>query len=357
MDQSADTLSLSPRAIYYLLLWAWNIDEFDDELAVEAAHLHRPIDLLYLMLARGCARLVRRGMDREYREERYVGPSIRGRLEVAETIRLDRGYGRTAASSAEFLSPDCPQNRLLKYCLLVASVQPRLDPMVRESCRIVANAFPLRSSGSRVDAIADLRSARVHRNNRDYGVLLCIARLILRSTVPSAADSDHLLPFTRARLERLFELFLRNALRRLLHDKAEVKAETVRWNNDSDFGSSLMPRMRTDLTIRAAESCMVIDAKYYKEPFTEHASGKTLLRSAHLYQIYSYAINLEKTDPQQRLWRGALAYARAGAPFDLRYELRGIPLRVVGIDLEAEPDVVLAQVMGLWGGTGVSVRH
>jgi 5-methylcytosine-specific restriction enzyme subunit McrC len=158
-------------------------------------------------------------------------------------------------------------------------------------------------------------------------------------------------------MERLFELFLRNALRRLLHDEAEVRAETVRWDDAPDFGSSLMPRMRTDLTIRGTESCMVIDAKYYKEPFTVHATGKTLLRSAHLYQIYAYASNMAATDLHRRPWKCALAYARAGAPFDLRYELRGIPFRLVGIDLEAEPDVVLAQVRGLWGGGSVSVRY
>ena len=88
---------------------------------------------------------------------------------------------------------------------------------------------------------------------------------------------------------------------------------------------------------------MVIDAKYYARPFVEH-HGKTTIRSSHLYQIASYGRVSRETDPLGRPWSGALVYARCREEFDLSYDLRGFPIRIVGLDLEATPELILGKL-------------
>lgn len=348
MDQSADPLNLSPRALYFLLSWAWGFYEPDDEVLLEATDLQTPIDLLYLILARRCAHILRRGVYREYQEERYLGPGIRGRLDLAETIRRDRGRSRNIASESTILSPDCPPNRVLKYCLQEASNAKGLDPRVSQDCILVCRAFPSSTSTSRGQAILDLRNVKIHQNNREYGLALRTARLILEAQRPGNAGHGHTNPFTRSRLEKIFEAFLRNSLTWLLRGSAKVRAEIIQWQDDPALAESLLPRMRTDLTIRGIDHCMVVDAKYYGQPLVTHPQGKTLLRSSHLYQVYSYVSNSRALDHSGLPWSAGLAYACAGSTLDHRFSLQGIPLRVIGLDLEAEPDILLNQVRSMW---------
>jgi 5-methylcytosine-specific restriction enzyme subunit McrC len=154
-------------------------------------------------------------------------------------------------------------------------------------------------------------------------------------------------PFDRAFLNRAFESFLRVFFRRELRGSAAVQAKTLRWTDTPADRGSLLPRMRTDISVRGADRGLVIDAKYYGEPIVEHR-GKRILRSAHLYQIYTCWRTTTENDPRGLPWAGALVYARGGESFDFRFLLRGMPLRVLGLDLEAEPTSILDRLRSVW---------
>jgi len=92
---------------------------------------------------------------------------------------------------------------------------------------------------------------------------------------------------------------------------------------------------------------MVLDAKYYATPFSEHYGAKKF-RSGHLCQIPAYRSISAANDARRRPWSAALVYALAGSSFDVAYELRGAPLRILGLDLEAAPALVIEKLRSVW---------
>lgn len=347
MEDQADPLRLSPKALYFLLSQAWDFYSPQDFLLVSAADLRTPLDFLFFALGLEASRIYRRGPDRAYLERSTVGPVIRGRLDVSATLRLDKGRHRDAVSISEELSPDCPQNRLIKAALGMARKLPELDPRVRDQALLIDRVFPGRPSSANGEIAADLRAARIHRNNRCYAQALRFARLILTSRRPGEGDSSFVDPFTRKLLNRIFEAFLRNYYARSLRDEAKVRAEVILWTRGPRRRSGLLPVMRTDVSIRGRDRCMVIDAKYYRDPFVEH-HGKITLRSSHLFQLASYGRVSQESDALGRPWTGALVYATSHREFELDLDLRGFPAKALGLNLEASPEAVTGRLDRLW---------
>jgi 5-methylcytosine-specific restriction enzyme subunit McrC len=347
MEDQADSLRPSPRAIYFLMSYAWGFYDPRDELLAAATEYDSPAELLFLALSNAASRILRRGSDRSYRERVHTGASIRGRLDVGGTLRIDRGLSRTAVSVFEELSPECPQNNVIKSALALAKKLPGLEAKVRERARLLERAFPGTVAATRSAALSELKAARIHRNNSGYRQALLFSRLILSAMRPAEGTWRFVDPFDHAYLNRVFEEFLRVFFARDLRGQAIVGVETLRWNDAPGGVSSLLPIMRTDISIRGPRRCMVIDAKYYALPFVVH-HGKKTIRSSHLYQISSYGRVSRETDPMGRPWTGVLVYARCGEEFDLSYDLRGLPVRIVGIDLEAAPERILETARGIW---------
>ena len=74
--------------IYYLLCYAWShVDERDVVRLEELEGLERVHDLLGKVLAEGTFRLIRRGIDRGYRDVREDLAGIRGKIAVGETAK------------------------------------------------------------------------------------------------------------------------------------------------------------------------------------------------------------------------------------------------------------------------------
>ena len=69
---------------------------------------------------------------------------------------------------------------------------------------------------------------------------------------------------------------------------------------------------------------------------TVRARGETStvsLRSDHLYQLFAYLTNHNRSYPAEPPALGLLLYATAGATFSYRYDVHGHPLWVSSVDL------------------------
>ena len=99
-------------------------------------------------------------------------------------MRIDRGFSRRAVSIFDELSHDCPQNNVIKSTLAMATRLPELSPTVRDRAKLIEKAFPGVVSTTRAAALAELKSARIHRNNSGYRQALLFSRLILSAMRP-----------------------------------------------------------------------------------------------------------------------------------------------------------------------------
>ena len=129
----------------------------------------------------------------------------------------------------------------------------------------------------------------------------------------------------------LFEAFVRNFWKRE-QSHFKVSAPHVPWAIEGEGDSSLdwIPKMETDITLRAPGQHIVVETKCTGKPFAGKHEGHLKLRSGHLFQIQSYVLNLRAkgADPI-----GVLLYAEAGREMRFDYVLQGVPLRVRSLDL------------------------
>jgi 5-methylcytosine-specific restriction enzyme subunit McrC len=129
----------------------------------------------------------------------------------------------------------------------------------------------------------------------------------------------------------LFEAFVRNFLKHE-QDQFQVSRDKVRWNVTADAAAlKWLPEMQLDVLLSSAAGRMVIETKFYAQPFQERYDTQKL-RSDHLYQLLTYLRHLGACPGPQP--SGLLLYAGAAQPIELRYEVAGVTVRVETLDLD-----------------------
>jgi 5-methylcytosine-specific restriction enzyme subunit McrC len=152
----------------------------------------------------------------------------------------------------------------------------------------------------------------------------------------------------KKRLEYLFEEFLRNFCSREQDFHPVVNRQCLRWADAKGDGPSLgwLPRMETDICLASPEEKLIVDAKFYVDPFTRgRHDGRERLRSAHIYQLLAYVKNIPR-EPEQTV-AGMLVYAKTGEETTARIEIQGHRIVVATVDLTRSPDEIRDRLTAL----------
>ena len=320
--------------IYYLLCYAWShVEERDVVRLEELDGLERVHDLLGKVLAEGTFRLIRRGIDRGYREVREDLAGIRGKIAVGETAkRALRTRGQVTCDFEE-LSHDVLHNRILRSTLSSLLRIPDMHSDIRAEVR---NAYT---------KLEDVRAVRLNRrlfqqvqldrNRRYYRFLLSVCRLIHEQLlVDEQSGEARFTDFTEERMERLYEDFIIEFYRRE-QDRYRVnhRGRTIAWFDEGtpDHQRSKLPRMEADVILEASDRRIIMDAKYYRDSLGGRYGGK--LHSNNLYQLLAYLRNREATEPPGPRHEGILLYPVVDTPLAADVRLEGFSIRARSIDL------------------------
>ncbi|MBR1236649.1 5-methylcytosine restriction system specificity protein McrC [Bradyrhizobium sp. AUGA SZCCT0182] len=122
--------------IYYLLCYAWNRLEQGKIIDVSQTPTTELADLFALVLCDGIRHLARRGLEQGYeaREEELSG--IRGRLDIANSLRRSLFMQGRAHCRYDELSADTGANRILKATLVSLQNADRLDRKLHHKIRV-----------------------------------------------------------------------------------------------------------------------------------------------------------------------------------------------------------------------------
>jgi 5-methylcytosine-specific restriction enzyme subunit McrC len=320
------------RNLYYLLLYAHDV--LDEGVVGDAGQLPetRLVDLFAHVLDGGVNHLLRRGLDRGYISHRDAVAGVRGRVDVSATAKTNARSRAQCVCEFDELTPDVVHNRILRATARRLMRAAGLDSALHDR---------LATLYRRLDGVSDIalsarvfRTVQLHRNNRYYRFLLAVCRMVHEHLLADETTGEtHFREFVRdeQRMRRLFERFVRNFYKR--HAGAfRVGSRRLRWAATGD--TSLLPTMRTDVTLRDRARVIIVETKYTANQFREHF-GTASVRSEHLYQLFAYLANTARTTPRRRV-ECVLLYPRAGAAPDLRCELHGHPVRVATLNLGQE---------------------
>lgn len=341
-------MNVPVKNIYYLLCYAWDHVREGETVDVGSERFGGLADLFGKVLNEGVSRLVSRGLDRDYLVLREDVRGLKGKLDLATTIKGNLLLNGKTHCTFDELSYDVPQNQILKATLRSLTLVATLDPVQR-----------LRSEHlyRKLDAVSDVpltaglfRTVRIHRNNRFYSFLLHLCRIIRENLLVNQENGTSTFYDFREddqQMGLLFQQFVRTFLER--ETSYRVSAPKIDWLGSEVSESDLrhLPSMQTDLVLRSAERTVIVDTKFYKDPLDTRFDGRRV-RSDNLYQIFSYVTNWPATtgDTQTEGW---LLYAAVDRGFDYHFSLVGQPIRVCSIDLGQEWMGIERDLKGLVG--------
>lgn len=321
--------------IYYLLCYAWDhVEESDVVRLDEVGELERVYDLLGKVLAEGTFRLIRRGIDRGYRDVREDIAGIRGKVDVGETVkRALRSQGRVACTFEE-MSHDVLHNRILRSTLKSLMRLPELDRKVATSVR---NAY------TRLEGISTIPLSRrlfervqLDRNRRYYRFLLSVCRLIHEQLLPDeVAGATRFADFSEEQMETLYEKFIIEFYRREQNTyRVNRSGRSIRWADDGtdEYQRRRIPRMEADVILESPNRRIIMDAKFYRQALSTRF-GTSRLRSDHLYQLLAYLRNREATAEPGPQHEGILLYPTVDEKVSVAVRLEGFPVLARSIDL------------------------
>lgn len=320
--------------IYYLLLYAWDALDEAESLQVQAEDCTQLVDLFARVLDSGTEHVVRRGLDRGYVTCRDTLPGIRGRIDLAASLRTASLRKARAVCEFDEFNHDVLHNRIIKSTIRRLLAVPDLSEELRD--RLSKTSYRLHQISEIDLSERAFRAVQLHRNNRHYALLMDVCRLIHRAHLTTEeAGEKEFRDFMREerRMRRMFERFVRNFYRRE-QSSFHVTANRLRWAGTAGAPAdlALLPEMRTDIHLKSRTRRIIVETKFVPHLFQEYY-GRATFRSAHLYQLATYLQNVSATEKRGRSVEGILLYPAGENLLDAQLRVLGYPLRVVTLNL------------------------
>ncbi|MCA8938174.1 MAG: hypothetical protein KDB07_00070 [Planctomycetes bacterium] len=269
----------------YLYVWGYSdyvIRELDDS-EYNANFLH----FLAEVFSKRLSTAIRRGLNKTYAPRHQWVAGVRGRIDIATLARRpDLAIGRLPCEFEE-LSHSTPANRVIA----LACLRRRQELRKEGSSHSISKSIELAGLQSRLPEPLeaykqiDFVTLAQRQSSYLYQVLLFFSRLILRPLRLDDGDKEFETP-DKMQQGTLFERFLIKWFieRKIKASIGKYGARQHAWNESpSDF----LPNLKTDVEVHFDDRIVVLDAKCYKNVFTNN-HNKWKLHSGNLFQMYSY---------------------------------------------------------------------
>lgn len=279
--------------IYYMLSYAFQILKQEDYQQVAGEKFDKIHDLFAAILEKGVSRQLKQGLYREYVPMQENLSVMRGKLKMSDTMQLQAQKKQKLACEFDEFSEDNIYNQILKVTIHRMIYTKDVDPERKSALKKLIVFF---------GNITLIQSDRISWNkliyqrcNRNYELLLNICYFVLNGMLQTTEDGNYkLMSFSDEHMERLYERFILEYYKQH-HPELNPKSAQVAWNiagQNEQTMIQFLPKMQTDITLQKGNKTLIIDAKYYSKSMAQNYSKETL-RSAHLYQIFTYVKNMD----------------------------------------------------------------
>ena len=321
--------------IYYLLCYAWNKLEEKDRVSVSIDDKTELLDLFAKVLINASKMLLKRGIDKSYINYTSELAGIKGKFEASQTLKRNLLFKQKTICTFDEFSANILSNQILVSTIYRLIKTKGLDKDLKNEL------INLRRMFAEVEVI-DLKlvlfkQVKLNRNNRFYGFLMNVCQIIFENTLPSEDKGQFTFAdFTRddRQMNKLFEAFIRNFYKIEQKKYSTVKKETIRWQfsytNTDSF--QYLPKMETDITLENNSEKIIIDAKFYRETMSINFE-KEKIKSANLYQLFSYLLNQQDSTPKTINAKGILIYPTIEEDYNLEFKYANHEIQIRTVNL------------------------
>lgn len=331
--------------IYYMLAYAFQVLNEQGYRNIATEDFENTAELCAAILARGINTQIKRGLGKEYIPRTEALSSIRGKIDITESIKTQALQRKQLVCSYDELSVNSYMNRIIKSTVLLL-LRADITKARKKELRKLLVFF------DDVDVI-DLYSVnwnmQYNRNNQTYRMLISICYLVVKGLLQTQSDgTTKLMDFLdEQRMHRLYEKFILEYYRKE-YPQITANASQIPWQLDDDM-SAMLPVMQTDIMLSHGEKTLIIDAKYYAHS-TQIQYDKHTLHSGNLYQIFTYVKNKEaELADRPHEVSGMLLYAKTDEDIypENAYRMSGNRIEVRTLNLDGDFDSIRSQLDGI----------
>ena len=316
-----------------------NEKEYDK---IEVESFENTAELLSEILILGVSRQIKQGLVKDYIEFSETTSSIRGRINITESINSQSFIKKQLNCTYDEFSINCYLNQILKSTmnLLLKS------GISKSQKKRLKNLLMYFRDVDVIDVNSINWKIRFDRNNQNYKMLVNICYLVINGLLYSEESGNvKLMEFLDDQLmSSLYEKFLLNYFKKE-HPDILAHAPQIEWQIDEGW-DILLPKMKTDVTLEYGDRILIIDAKFYSHN-TSLNYEKNIHHTDNLYQIFTYVKNKE-VELQGKCIEvnGMLLYAMTNEDIqpDSDYVMSGNKISVKTLDLNREFGVIREQL-------------
>ena len=336
--------------LYYLLIYSWDSLEEAELIDVEIEDKTKLVELFGRVLNSGVEHLLRRGLDRQYLEFKDVIPGIKGKVDLTGSVKQNLRVRARALCEFDELNHNIIHNRIIKSTIRllckVSDLPKGLKSKLEDTYRRLGGIDEV-SLSEKV-----FRSVQLHRNIRFYRFLLDVCKMIKDNLfIDEQTGRAKFRDFYRDEklMRTVFENFVRNFYLRE-QTVFKVHRDKTPWQKTTGDDQSLvaLPQMKTDvsLTSTSLNRKIIIETKFSPQVFKKHYE-KLSLRSEHLYQLFSYIMNIAAKGGINKNLEAILLYPTAQSEVDLLYEMHGHSVRIFTLNLNQSWEQIHQDLLAL----------
>ena len=331
--------------IYYMLAYAFQVLNEHGYKSIATEDFDNTAELCAAILTRGIKIQIKRGLGKEYMSRTESLASLRGKIDITESIKTQALQRRQLVCSYDEFSVNSFMNRIIKSTMLLLL---RAD-IVKTRKKELKKLLVYFDDVAPIDLHSVNWNMQYNRNNQTYRMLIGICYLIIKGLLQTQSDgTTKLMDFLdEQRMHRLYEKFILEYYRKE-YPQITANASQIPWQLDDDMGA-MLPVMQTDIMLSYGEKTLIIDAKYYAHT-TQLQYDKHTLHSGNVYQIFTYVKNKEaELADRPHEVSGMLLYAKSDEDIypENEYWMSGNRIEVRTLNLDGDFSMIKAQLDGI----------
>ena len=317
--------------IYYMLSYAFKVLREHEYVKIAAEEFENTADLMAAIFSKAIAIQVKRGLVREYIEVTEPLSSLRGRIDVTDSIKKQTLMRNQLVCTYDEFSVNCYLNKIIKTTI---SVLLKEDiPRVRK--KELRNLMLYFKEVDTLDVNQINWKFKFNQNNQTYQMIINICQLIIEGLLQSDHQGNMKMQkfLDEQQMHRLYEKFILEYYRKEF-PMLKVNASQIAWDLDDEV-NEMLPIMKSDIMLSDGEKTLIIDAKYYSHTLQNHFGVQTL-HSSNLYQIFTYVKNFDTNNTGDV--SGLILYAKTdeGISLNNEYSMSGNKISVRTLDLNCD---------------------
>ena len=317
--------------IYYMLSYAFKVLNEQGYKKIATEEFNNTAELMAAILEKGIAIQLKRGLGKEYIPQTEALSSLRGKIDIAESIKTQGMLRKKLICTYDEFSVNSTMNRIIKSTaelLLKSDIAKSRKKELRKLMVFFADV-------TSIDLYSVNWNLPYNRNNQTYRMLISICYLVVKGLIQTNTDgTTKLMDFLdEQRMCRLYEKFILEYYKKH-YPELTVSASQIPWSLDDGVGT-MLPVMQSDIHLQRGNTVLIIDAKYYSHT-TQVQFDKHTLHSNNLYQIFTYVKNRSyQFGEEENSVSGMLLYAKTEEEIqpDNVYQMHGSQISVKTLDL------------------------